>query len=173
MLVPDEHVQPLDPDLSPELPAMVWMANITDETRPIPVSCFQLPELVGIKAPLMTACHQPAETIGGNEAPAAWFANGPRVIDISDPLSMKQAAWWMPDVPAGMSRVCSNDVYVDRSCLIYLIDRNRGSVDPGARPVPLHKGFDGLKGGLHSTQGGPSSAAARSTKFWPKAEWRV
>jgi hypothetical protein len=105
---------------------MVWMVNITDETRPIPVSCFQLPELVGVKTPLMTACHQPVETIVGNEVPAAWFANGLRVIDISNPLSMKQAAWWMPDVPAGTSRVCSNDVYVDHRGLIYLIDRNRG-----------------------------------------------
>ena len=126
MLVADEHVQPLDPDLSPELPAMIWMVNITDETRPIPVSCFQLPELVGIRTPLMTACHQPVETITGNEVPAAWFASGLRVIDISNPLSMKQAAWWMPDVPAGAQRVCSNDVYVDHRGLIYLIDRNRG-----------------------------------------------
>ena len=76
MLVADEHVQPLDPKLSPELPAALWMVNITDETRPIPVSCFQLPELVGIETPLMTACHQPVETIIGNEVPAAWFANG-------------------------------------------------------------------------------------------------
>jgi hypothetical protein len=126
MLVADEHVQPLDPDLSPELPAMVWMVNITDETRPIPVSCFQLPELVGIKTPLMTACHQPVETVIGHEVPAAWFASGLRVIDISNPLSMRQAAWWMPDVPAGSHRVCSNDVYVDHRGLIYLIDRNRG-----------------------------------------------
>jgi hypothetical protein len=126
MLVADEHVQPLDPNLSPELPAMVWMVNITDETRPIPVSCFQLPELVGVKTPLMTACHQPIETITSNEVPAAWFANGLRVINISNPLSMKQAAWWMPDVPSGAQRVCSNDVYVDHRGLIYLIDRNRG-----------------------------------------------
>ena len=34
--------------------------------------------------------------------------------------------WWMPDVPAGAQRVCSNDVYVDHRGLIYLIDRNRG-----------------------------------------------
>ena len=75
----------------------------------------------------MTACHQPVETIVGNEVPAAWFANGLRVIDIANPLSMKQAAWWMPDVPAGAQRVSSNDVYVDhRRASIYLIDRNRG-----------------------------------------------
>jgi hypothetical protein len=48
------------------------------------------------------------------------------VIDIANPLSMKQAAWWMPDVPPGAQRVSSNDVYVDRRGLIYLIDRNRG-----------------------------------------------
>jgi len=126
MLVADEHVQPLDPQLSPELPAALWMVNITDETRPVPVGCFQLPELVGVETPLMTACHQPVETIVGNEVPAAWFANGLRVIDISNPLSMKQAAWWMPDVPAGADRVCSNDVYVDRRGLIYMIDRIRG-----------------------------------------------
>jgi len=125
MLVADEHVQPLDPTLSPELPAALWMVNITDETRPVPVSCFQLPELVGIETPLMTACHQPVETIIGNEVPAPG-RHGLRVIDIANPLSMKQAAWWMPDVPAGNQRVCSNDVYVDHRGLIYLIDRNRG-----------------------------------------------
>jgi hypothetical protein len=126
MLVADEHVEPLDPALSPELPAMLWMVNITDETRPIPVSTFQLPELVGVETPLMTACHQPVETIVGTEVPAAWFANGLRVVDISNPLTLKQAAWWMPDIPPGARRVCSNDVYVDTRGLIYLIDRNRG-----------------------------------------------
>jgi hypothetical protein len=54
MLVADEHVQPMDTALSPELPAMVWMVDITDETRPIPVGTFQLPELVGRPSPLMT-----------------------------------------------------------------------------------------------------------------------
>ena len=34
MLVADEHVTPLDPALSPELPAALWMVDITDETRP-------------------------------------------------------------------------------------------------------------------------------------------
>jgi hypothetical protein len=65
MLVADEHVQPLDPALSPELPAMVWMVNITDETRPIPVSCFQLPELVGVETPLMTACTNRSRQLPG------------------------------------------------------------------------------------------------------------
>jgi hypothetical protein len=48
------------------------------------------------------------------------------LVDISNPLALKQAAWWMPDVPPGARRVCSNDVYADGRGLIYLIDRNRG-----------------------------------------------
>ncbi len=64
----------------------------------------------------MTACHQPVETIVGNEVPAALFANGLRVIDIApNPLSMNQAGRL---VDAGRGRrgpsaSCSNDVYVD------------------------------------------------------------
>jgi hypothetical protein len=126
MLVADEHVQPLDPELSPELPACVWMVDITDETHPIPVSTFQVPELVGKKSPLMTACHQPVETIATTEVPAAWFASGLRVIDIANPHAPREVAHWMPDVPSGAQRVCSNDVFVDARGLIYLIDRNRG-----------------------------------------------
>jgi hypothetical protein len=126
MLVADEHVQPLDPELSPELPACVWMVDITDETRPTSVSTFQIPELVGKRSPLMTACHQPIEAITSSEVPAAWFASGLRVIDISNPHALREAAWWLPDVPVGAQRACSNDVYVDGRGLIYLIDRNRG-----------------------------------------------
>jgi hypothetical protein len=126
MAVADEHVAPLDPALSPELPASIWMVDITDETRPVPVSMFQLPQLVGKQTPLMTGCHQPVETIDGNEVPAAWFASGLQVIDMSNPLAMRRAAWWMPDIPQGAQRVCSNDVFVDQRGLIYLIDRNRG-----------------------------------------------
>ena len=102
MLVADEHVQPLDRALSPELPAALWMVNITDETNPIPVGCFQLPELVGVETPLMTACHQPVETIVGTEVPAAWFASGMRVIDIANPLDFSSG------MPPTLS-ICNTD----------------------------------------------------------------
>jgi len=39
---------------------------------------------------------------------------------------MREAAWWMPDVPAGAEQVCSNDVWLDSRGLIDLVDRNRG-----------------------------------------------
>ncbi len=126
MLVADEHVAPLDPAMSPELPAALWMLDITDETRPTPVSTFQVPELVGTRAPLMSGCHQPIETITGTEVPVAWFACGLRIIDIAYPHALREVAHWQPDVPPGCERVSSNDVFVDARGVIYLIDRNRG-----------------------------------------------
>jgi len=126
MLVADEHVAPLDPGLSPEMPSFIWMMNITEETRPIPVGSFQVPDLVGKRNRLMTGCHQPIETIEDTEVAAAWFASGLRVIDIANPHSPRQVAYHVPDPPPGADRPLSNDVFVDGNGLIYLIDRNRG-----------------------------------------------
>ncbi|HSU04040.1 MAG TPA: hypothetical protein VLI93_00560 [Acetobacteraceae bacterium] len=126
MLVADEHVAPLSPDLSSEMPSFIWMVNITEETRPIPVGSFQVPELVGRKNRLMTGCHQPVETIPGTEVAAAWFASGLRIIDISNPHALRQVACYVPDPPPGTDRPSSNDLFIDQRGLIYLIDRNRG-----------------------------------------------
>lgn len=126
MVVADEHVAPLAPDLSAELPSFIWMMDITDETRPVPVGSFQIPELVGQKTPLMTGCHQPVEFIAGTEVAAAWFASGLRIIDISNPHALRQVAYHVPDAPPGAGRPSSNDLCVDDRGLIYLIDRNRG-----------------------------------------------
>ena len=126
MLVADEHVAPLSPDLSSEMPSFIWMVNITEETRPIPVGSFQIPELVGRKNRLMTGCHQPVETIPGTEVAAAWFASGLRIIDISNPHALRQVACYVPDPPPGADRPSSNDLFIDQRGLIYLIDRNRG-----------------------------------------------
>ena len=126
MLVADEHVAPLSPELSQEMPSFIWMMNITDETRPIPVGSFQVPGLVGHRHRLMTGCHQPVETIAATEVAAAWFASGLRIFDISNPHSLRQIAFHVPDAPPGADRPCSNDLFIDDRGLIYLIDRNRG-----------------------------------------------
>ena len=90
------------------------------------MSTFQVPELVGTRAMLMSGCHQPVETITGTEVSAAWFANGLRIIDIANPHALREVAHYMPDVLAGAERVSSNDVFVDARGVIYLIDRKRG-----------------------------------------------
>jgi hypothetical protein len=73
-----------------------------------------------------TLCHQPCERITGTEIPVAWFAHGLRVVDIAEPHAPREVAHFLPAVPEGHSRVCSNDVWVDDRGLIYLIDRGRG-----------------------------------------------
>ena len=75
---------------------------------------------------LLVGCHQPVETIRGNEIPCAWFANGLRFVDVSNPHALREVASYMPDLPPGSRRMASNDVFVDDRGLVYLIDRWRG-----------------------------------------------
>ena len=92
----------------------------------IPFASFQVPEAEGAPQPDFTGCHQPVEQVRSTEIPVAWFAQGLRVIDIADPHAPREVASFLPDVPAGSQRVCSNDVFMDDRGLIYLIDRGRG-----------------------------------------------
>ena len=127
VLVNDEDVFRGDTDT----PAFAWMVDITDETRPVPVSSFQVESVRaahqrGEPQPMMSACHQPCEKVTSSEIPFAWFGQGLRIIDIKDPYALREVAHFMPDVPAGTDRVSSNDLTVDDRGLIYLLDRRRG-----------------------------------------------
>ncbi len=124
LVVADEDVAKLRP--SP--PAIMWVFDITDETRPIPISTFQVDGLDPDGAPQipMTGCHQPSEVVIGTEIPFAWFAQGLRVVDIADPHAPKETAHFLPDPPRAADRVCANDVTIDDRGLIYLIDRING-----------------------------------------------
>jgi hypothetical protein len=126
MLVADEDVLPLDAEMAPEMSAFIWMVDITDETRPTPVGSYQVPGLEGKRNPQMTGCHQPIETIEGTEVPVAWFANGMRLLDLSNPHAIREIGSWLPEPAPGETRACSNDVYLDKRGLIYLCDRVRG-----------------------------------------------
>ncbi len=123
VLVADEDVfRPVD-----AVPAFMWMVDITDETRPVPVGSFQVEGIEGKpQHPAMTGCHQPCEKVTGTEIPFAWFSHGLRIIDIANPHTPREVAHFMPDVPSGSDRVQSNDVTVDDRGLIYVIDRLRG-----------------------------------------------
>ena len=124
MLVADEDVA----KLAPAAPAFTWMYDITDEKTPIPISTFQVEEADGSGEPAapMTGCHQPSERFTDTVIPFAWFAQGLRLVDVSDPFRMKEVGYFVPDVPQGFERVSSNDVTIDSRGLIYLVDRQRG-----------------------------------------------
>jgi hypothetical protein len=124
MVVADEDVAKLRP--SP--PAFTWIYDITDERQPMPISTFQVAGVDPDGAPqeAMTGCHQPSEKFYGTTLPFAWFAQGLRLLDISDPFAPKEVGFFEPDVPAGYDRVSSNDVTMDTRGIAYLLDRQRG-----------------------------------------------
>ena len=126
MVVADEDVAKLRP--SP--PAFAWIYDITDETNPLPISTYQVAGLDpdGAPQPQMMGCHQPSERFRGNVIPFAWFAQGLRLVDISDPFAPKEVGHFMPDPQPGAERSSSNDVTIDDRGLIYLVDR-LGGVD--------------------------------------------
>ncbi|MDB5533450.1 MAG: hypothetical protein JWO28_1765 [Hyphomicrobiales bacterium] len=124
LIVADEDVNPLDPEMAPELAAFIWIVDATDETRPVPVATFQVEGIHGKRNPEMTGCHQPVEIIRGTEVPVAWFAQGLRFLDISNPMQPRETAHYIPDAPG--RRASSNDVFMDERGLVYLMDRVSG-----------------------------------------------
>jgi hypothetical protein len=112
--------------MAPELAAFIWMVDATDETRPVPVATFQVEGVHGKRNPEMTGCHQPVEKVRGTEIPVAWFAQGLRFVDFSNPMAPRESAHYIPDLPKGSDRVSSNDVFQDDRGLVYLIDRTGG-----------------------------------------------
>ena len=126
MLVADEDVD----KRWPSAPAFLWIYDITSETAPVPISTFQVDGLDpdGAPQPPMTGCHQPSERFTGTIVPCAWFAQGLRLLDISDPFAPKEIGSFQPDPPAGRERASSNDVTLDDRGLLYLVDR-QGGVD--------------------------------------------
>jgi hypothetical protein len=123
LIVPDEDC--LKHYASP--PAFLWFVDVTDERYPMPISTFQLEGIDGTPQPEFTGCHQTAEqVVMGTEIPVAWFAHGMRIVDFGNPHSPKEVAHFVPPVPAGATRVQTNDVCIDKRGLIYMIDRTRG-----------------------------------------------
>jgi len=122
LVVSDEDVRKLFP--SP--PPFIWIVDITEETNPIPIATFQIEGIDETPQLDFTGCHQPAEQVYNTEIPVAWFTYGVRVVDIANPYSPKEVAYFVPPVPKGAKRVCSNDVFLTKEGLIYLVDRNGG-----------------------------------------------
>lgn len=122
---------------------LVLFVDITDPTRPTPVSNFQVPESPG------NFCER-----GGRFGPHAtnesftpiyykkivfvsWFNAGVRAIDIRDPFNPQEVAYYIPATTAFTARSCvtidgqerckvanqTNNVEVDDRGYIYIVDR--------------------------------------------------
>jgi len=121
-IVADEDVRKLRP--SP--PAFMWLVDITDETMPVPISTYQIEGLENRNMPEFSGCHEPAEQVYSTEIPVAWFEFGLRLVDVKNPHAPKEVGYFVPDTPSGFDRPQTNDVFLTKEGLMYVIDRNRG-----------------------------------------------
>jgi len=113
--------------------AFMWVVDITDERHPVPVATFQPPDAGKLarrcdsQGAKRFGAHQPHEVVAeDNLVYAAWFAGGLRVIDIANPYRPEQVGYYVPTPPTGRNFPESNDVFVDATGRIFLIDRVNG-----------------------------------------------
>ena len=107
------------------LPAGLWVAEVTTSTSPRIVGRYKQPPPPAA-GPGFWGAHQPHERIVDGMAFVAWFQNGLRVLDVSNPYRPVEVGAFVP-APRGQRRYpLSNDVFVDDRRRVYLVDRIGG-----------------------------------------------
>jgi hypothetical protein len=116
-----------------ELRRQLYIIDATEETRPIPVATFKVPdgdfcERGGRFGPHQFAETKDGEIIGGHLLYIAYFNAGLRIVDISDPFNPKEVGYYIPDgaekTRSGFRKaIQTNDVDLDYRGLIYITDR--------------------------------------------------
>ncbi len=122
MVVSDEHISDERYDPCPFL----WMVDITDETNPIPIATFIVPESAVENRASRFGCHQPQEQVYDTVLGVTWFSGGLRLVDIKDPYQPAEVGYFVPDPVGGGRSAQSNDVFYDGNGLLYVIDRFNG-----------------------------------------------
>jgi hypothetical protein len=116
-----------------ELRRQMYIVDATEETNPIAVTTFKVPdgdfcERGGRFGPHQFAETQDGEIIGGTLLYVAYFNAGLRIFDITDPYHPREVGFFIPD-PVGLSTgrgktiIQTNDVDLDYRGFIYITDR--------------------------------------------------
>lgn len=119
-----------------DYPKLIWMVDIRDETNPVIISTFPMPELELYNArPGRFGAHnvhenQPAPTSMQDETLiyGTFFNAGVRIFDTSNPFQPEEIAYFVPQKLDDASSVGINDVYVDENGIIYAVDRVKGGL---------------------------------------------
>ncbi len=122
---------------------MMFMVDITDETKPFAVSNFHVPEKSGnfCSRGGRFGTHSSNEDMGPiyykRLVFIAWFNAGLRVVDIRDPFSPREVAYYIPAISKDTAKRCikangadrckiaiqTNNVEVDDRGYVYIVDR--------------------------------------------------
>lgn len=122
---------------------MVYFVDVTTESKPMAISNFQVPEASGdfCNRGGRFGAHASSENFTplfyGKLIFVSWFNAGVRAIDIRDPWSPQEAAYYIPATTANTDVRCTtimgqqicnfviqtNNVEVDDRGFIYLVDR--------------------------------------------------
>lgn len=130
LIVTDESTKPQ----CQESPRRVRVVDISDETRPKVISMFPEPQGDFCQRGLRFGPHnvhenQPGSFISDQIIYVTYFNAGLRLVDISDPETPKEIAYYIPRTPAGQQAIQTNDVFVAENGLVYISDRVSGGVD--------------------------------------------
>ncbi len=122
---------------------MVWMADVTAESKPFGVASFTVPEKSGnfCSRGGRFGSHSPNENqppmYAGRVVFVAWFNAGVRALDVRDPYHPKEIAYYIPAITKRTDKRCvgkgaeerckvaiqTNNVDVDDRGYVYIVDR--------------------------------------------------
>ena len=134
LVVSDESVA----DGARDWPKLVWILDIREETKPVPISTCPLPP---VKTFAKRGGRFGAHNLHENRpAPGTWiseqvivgtfFNGGVRAFDTSDPFHPREVAWAVPPAPrkSRAKAIQLNDVFVDERQIVYTVDRMIGGL---------------------------------------------
>ena len=134
LVVSDESVA----DGARDWPKLVWILDVREETKPVPISTCPLPP---VKTFAKRGGRFGAHNLHENRpAPGTWisetvivgtfFNGGVRAFDTSDPFHPHEVAWAVPPAPrkSRAKAIQLNDVFVDERQIVYTVDRMIGGL---------------------------------------------
>jgi hypothetical protein len=125
-------------DNAADWPKLIWLLDLRDETRPVPIATCPMPPVDAYKG---RGGRFGAHNIFENTpSPAAWhsedviigtfFNGGLRAYDISNAYQPKEIAAFVPPAPplSPAGSIQLNDVFVDDRAIVYTVDRFTGGL---------------------------------------------